>query len=694
MKQNYLFKTLFLLCALLVGSVSSVWAEDVYSTCLFGPDYNSQSITSYANEWSVTNGGFKWDIVNANNNANKWEYIKFGRKNNESVGSIATADAYNVAITKVELTIDALTADKINSVKLYTSADKEEWSEAGEFAKESGVQTVSLNAPATGLYYKVEFDCASGSANGLITISKVEYYYVADPSDPSVATIVTIDDSGITNTNVFEGTAAGKLVATVSAGETVIENAVVTWASDNEEVATIAADGAVTLVAAGTAKLTATYAGVENQYKASSKTYTLTVINKDPNGPGTENNPYTVAQAIANTPASGNSDEVYIKGIVSSFYKESIVSDGSNYRYYISDDGETTTQLLVYKGAGLNKAAFAEADDLLVGDEVIICGKLTIYQNAPEVASGNYIVSLNRPDAPVDERLDVVMSFPEAAYEVTLGEDFTAPVLTITEGYDGTVAYISSDETVATVATDGAVTILAAGTTTITATAPATDNYKSATASYKLTVNAGEEPTPELSDDLFSLVTDVTVLKANDKILFVNSEASVALSTEQKSNNRGQAEVTITESNQIEGVSANVQVITLEGESGAWYFKVGDGYLYAASSKSNYLRTEAEKDDNAKATIAIDETNATITFQGENTRNVLMYNASSSLFSCYASTSTQAPVQLYVKTGTTGIQTVNHTNVADGAYFNLAGQRVAAPAKGLYIVNGKKVVLK
>ena len=31
---------------------------------------------------------------------------------------------------------------------------------------------------------------------------------------------------------------------------------------------------------------------------------------------------------------------------------------------------------------------------------------------------------------------------------------------------------------------------------------------------------------------------------------------------------------------------------------------------------------------------------------------------------------------------------------ANGEFFNLAGQRVAQPAKGLYIVNGKKVVVK
>ncbi|MBQ8487319.1 MAG: hypothetical protein IJ533_06695, partial [Prevotella sp.] len=31
---------------------------------------------------------------------------------------------------------------------------------------------------------------------------------------------------------------------------------------------------------------------------------------------------------------------------------------------------------------------------------------------------------------------------------------------------------------------------------------------------------------------------------------------------------------------------------------------------------------------------------------------------------------------------------------ADGEVYNLNGQRVAAPQKGLYIVNGKKVIIK
>jgi hypothetical protein len=43
---------------------------------------------------------------------------------------------------------------------------------------------------------------------------------------------------------------------------------------------------------------------------------------------------------------------------------------------------------------------------------------------------------------------------------------------------------------------------------------------------------------------------------------------------------------------------------------------------------------------------------------------------------------------------TTGIESVEQAAKADNQYFNLAGQRVAQPTKGLYIVNGKKVIIK
>lgn len=184
-----------------------------------------------------------------------------------------------------------------------------------------------------------------------------------------------------------------KVAAPTLSGNT--GNGTVTYASSNETIATVdPATGEVTGIAEGETTITATVAEVTG-YMGGTATFTVTVV--DPNAPGkTKENPYTVAQAVEATPTTG---EVYIKGIVSSFFSDSpsIVNDGTNYRYYISDNGKDK-QLLVFKGKGLNNVAFSNADDLKVGDEVIIYGKLIIYNKAPEIASGNYIVSLNRPE--------------------------------------------------------------------------------------------------------------------------------------------------------------------------------------------------------------------------------------------------------------------------------------------------------
>ena len=43
---------------------------------------------------------------------------------------------------------------------------------------------------------------------------------------------------------------------------------------------------------------------------------------------------------------------------------------------------------------------------------------------------------------------------------------------------------------------------------------------------------------------------------------------------------------------------------------------------------------------------------------------------------------------------TTGVENIKREPITNNQYFNLAGQRVAQPTKGLYIVNGKTVVIK
>ena len=136
----------WLLASLLLVAGVSAWAEEaVYSTCLFGSTYNSQSVSSYTDTWTTKNGDFTWSIANGNNNKNGWAYVKFGRKNTASVGSITTSSAYSEAITKVDITIDALTASKINNIKLYTSTNNSTWTEAGAYNPTVSLHISSLD---------------------------------------------------------------------------------------------------------------------------------------------------------------------------------------------------------------------------------------------------------------------------------------------------------------------------------------------------------------------------------------------------------------------------------------------------------------------------------------------------------------------------------------------------------------------
>lgn len=157
----------------------------------------------------------------------------------------------------------------------------------------------------------------------------------------------------------------------------------------------------------------------------------------------------------------------------------------------------------------------------------------------------------------------------------------------------------------------------------------------------------------------FQLVTNVNNLSIGDEIIIVNSTSSKALGTTQNNNNRNAVSVTIS-SNQIEPGN-NVQIITLGKTNNHWSLNVGNGYLYAASSSKNYLRTQTAKNTNGEWNITISNNNATIIAQGSNTHNILRYNSNDNIFSCY--NSGQQPVQIYKKIGSGPIEyTVSFIN--------------------------------
>ena len=190
--------TLLLLFTIGIGNV---WgAEEIYKTALFGSTNNSAGNSSYTGSFTATNSGFIVNVNNFNNNNNGWSgTIKCGRKNNASVATIITNASIDKKITKVSVKIESITSSKTNSIKLYTSANNSTWTEIGSYSKSSGTQSVSIASAnqATNLYYKIEFDCASGSSNGFIGISKVEYYY--DAAAVSCSNQVTLTKGGENN---------------------------------------------------------------------------------------------------------------------------------------------------------------------------------------------------------------------------------------------------------------------------------------------------------------------------------------------------------------------------------------------------------------------------------------------------------------------------------------------------------------
>lgn len=132
-----------------------------------------------------------------------------------------------------------------------------------------------------------------------------------------------------------------------------------------------------------------------------------------------------------------------------------------------------------------------------------------------------------------------------------------------------------------------------------------------------------------------SLVTDASTLAVGDKIIIAAAKYNYALSTTQNSNNRGQADF------QKDGNSINsdIQILTLEAgtKENTFAFNTGSGYLYAASSSSNHLRTETTLSANSSWKITIADGVATVVAQGTNTRNLMKYNSNNNLFSCYSS---------------------------------------------------------
>lgn len=312
---------------------------------------------------------------------------------------------------KITIDVKMLGGANTSKITVQGSADGESFTDVQELTI-SGAQNAEItletanNFAATDRYIRLLFTKGSNVGVGSISIAQ-------PTNDPAInAENVEIEF------NTTSGSITYEIVNPVEGG-TLSSTTDVDWLNF-ESTGTAFTTSQNETITARTANVTLTY--TYNSTSSVTKQIILTQAG-NPNAPGTENNPYTVAQALENTPASGNSADVYISGVVKRFYGEDILSDGSNFRYYISDEDEDN-ELLVYKGKGLNNADFEDAGDLLIGDKVKILGKLTTFNSTKEIASGNYIVSLIRPEQPKH-----VVSFSINGTETTLEVEEYADII-------------------------------------------------------------------------------------------------------------------------------------------------------------------------------------------------------------------------------------------------------------------------
>lgn len=343
-----------------------------------------------------------------------------------------TLPAFNFAVEKIEVVGNSGASPKTKE-NIYV--DNTEVSKEIEGSDKTNAFLIDKQYQAAGTIYTLQVS----AANAQITYIKI--YKRAVDLTATTLTLSAIPTEPIAIGGTFSST------PTLKAGEQTLSDKTITWSSDNKDVATVDANGTVTGVGLGKAKITATFAGDE-VYEGSTASYEIKV-----KGAPELSFPQTSYDIFANAPFTAPELTKSPADVV-------VTYSSSNDKVAIVD---ASTGEVTIVGAGTAKiTATSQVTD--------------VYEEAQ--ASYDLVVTKFTPK----------LSFPQTSYTIEMGDAFAPKLEGLPE--DVTPAYTSSKEEVATVdAATGEVKIVGVGTTTITVTSPNTDIYEEATASYVLTVN-------------------------------------------------------------------------------------------------------------------------------------------------------------------------------------------------------------
>ena len=619
MKKTTLLTRLLLLCALIVGSVSSVWAEESLEITISNfTEITTSYTTEYTHNYSVGGNTFPIVAYGVYKNAS-------GIQMNKSKGTyIKNTTAFPGYITKIVATWSATGK---NSPTLYANTNSvasTSSTKLGVGSNSETTQTFTISNADTKNYKYFYFD--GTTVTGACYLSSLKIYY---ETSSGAGTTTTIDASGITNTNKSISTSAGSLSASVTYGTpaTSVPGAVVTWSGDNDEVATINSDGAVTLVGAGTVTFTASYAGVADVYKSSSATYEMTVTDEDPS-----------LVTIWSEDFSG--------------YSANDVPSGGTYSY-VCVDGNSVTKIY---------------EDALAGGE---SPELLINRKGTNNGSFSATIPLNK------------------GYTGTLKLQFkNNNTINVSAKDNNGNDLLESTSVSANTTTGSSVNIAGVTAETISVTIEWSNSSGSNVRLDDIVLRGKEVPAkPTLT-------------------ITTNAGKWASFTPEWNCTLEDGAKAYI-----ITGVNGS----TLTGEEVA-VLEAGKGY-FIKGEETNHPYTATATDADATSTkgnlVVGCATNTNIDGEG-NTKYILGTNASGAgLF--YVDSSITIPAgKAYLDAGkvidtparalsldfeegeTTSLREIRNEElgIKNAEFFNLNGQRVAQPTKGLYIVNGRKVVIK
>ena len=406
-----------------------------YCTGTLGYEFwglNAEKTTATANEVDYTRM-FNDITINIKNGAKANAYFKEDHTRVYSGGYTMTFTApANYVITAISFTPDA----------------GNNW--AGTHTANVGTMTDSKNWTGSANEVTITF-------GGTCRIKEICVTYEAAPVEPTKTLTSIKITTPATQTTFWQGETFNYDDLVVTAH----------YSDAEDEIITPTVTGST--ATAGTATVTVSY-------KEQSTSYAITVKAI----PNSKETAYTVADAFDIIDKLTNANGVFIKGIVSQVdsYNETYKS----ITYWISADGTTTNQLQVYSGKGLESADFSGKTDLSVGDQVIVCGNLKKYNETYEFDKNNYLAS-HTPTT----KDPAGLAYATTSYTANVGEPFTTPELT--NPHNLVVTYATSDASKATVDVNtGAVTIVAAGEVTITASTTGDATHDAGSASYTITI--------------------------------------------------------------------------------------------------------------------------------------------------------------------------------------------------------------